>query len=375
MFFLFSGCSPQKESPMPSDMVATAIVESQPTPSLYSTHLTLESETLYVYLENIFGDGVEEVAEATLYSAGGVNACEILVIQVCSENMIDEMVENIETYISGRISDFYGYAPEQVALLENAIVATSGKTLLLAICEDGMLAESIFNECSNINSISKPIESVAPVAVNENGWKIYKSPGTADMTIYDTSKILEAYKSGDSSKLSENDLEILSRCCETIDEIIDPAMSEYEKELAIHDWIIKWADYDDGVFSDSKNPNGANPYGLLVDKAATCMGYTSTFQLFMDLLDIECRTVVGATYDSQQDHAWNIVCLEGEWYCVDVTWDDPIGTDATDDSRVVKIITHEYFNVTSDFLRKADHQWDYDNTPEAVGNKYVYGQN
>lgn len=35
------------------------------------------------------------------------------------------------------------------------------------------------------------------------------------------------------------------------------------------------------------------PYGVLIDRSAMCHGYSSTFQLFMDMLDIECMTVFG----------------------------------------------------------------------------------
>ena len=100
------------------------------------------------------------------------------------------------------------------------------------------------------------------------------------------------------------------------------------------------------------------PYGGLVSHTAVCLGFATSFQLLMDLSGVECITVVGAAYDSTGDHAWNMVRLNGNWYCVDVTWDE--GLNSADPSR------WRYFNVTSEFMAKTDHQWDYVNTPEAT---------
>ena len=83
----------------------------------------------------------------------------------------------------------------------------------------------------------------------------------------------------------------------------------------------------------------------------------------MDLLGIECITVVGASFGSSEDHAWNMVKLDGAWYCVDVTWDDPGGGGQA---------IHRYFNVTSQFMRDTDHQWDYGAVPEATAEEYAY---
>ena len=99
---------------------------------------------------------------------------------------------------------------------------------------------------------------------------------------------------------------------------------------------------------------------MLVGKYGICLGFATTFQLLMDMADVECITVVGAAFNSAEYHAWNMVKLEGEWYCVDVTWDE---------GNTVAW-KHRYFNVTSDFMRQTDHQWDYENTPEATATRF-----
>jgi len=76
------------------------------------------------------------------------------------------------------------------------------------------------------------------------------------------------------------------------------------------------------------------PYGPLIQGKGVCLGYAETFRLLMDMAGIECITVTGAAFMSRENHAWNMVKLDGEWYCVDVTWDDTEGGN------------YDYFNKT-----------------------------
>ena len=75
----------------------------------------------------------------------------------------------------------------------------------------------------------------------------------------------------------------------------------------------------------------------------------------MDMAGVECMTVTGASNLMMNNHAWNMVKLNGEWYCADPTWDNRHGPGH-----------FTYFNVTSQHMADTDHQWDYDNTPEAT---------
>lgn len=85
----------------------------------------------------------------------------------------------------------------------------------------------------------------------------------------------------------------------------------------------------------------------------------------MDMLEVECITVYGTPNSSGVEHSWNQVKLDGDWYCVDCAWDDPIGGSPC----------HTYFNVTSDYLRRGSiHRWDESTVPEATGTVWAYGK-
>ena len=63
--------------------------------------------------------------------------------------------------------------------------------------------------------------------------------------------------------------------------------------------------------------------------------------------------------------------LDGDWYAVDLTWDDPMGS-YENISAAGEPGHHRYFNVTSAYLLETDHQWDYDAVPEAAGVLYAW---
>ena len=55
---------------------------------------------------------------------------------------------------------------------------------------------------------------------------------------------------------------------------------------------------------------------------AVCQGYAETMKLFLDALGIENKLVYGT--GGGISHVWNLLCLDGDWYHMDVTWDDPL---------------------------------------------------
>ncbi len=99
--------------------------------------------------------------------------------------------------------------------------------------------------------------------------------------------------------------------------------SRYDRLRSIHDGLANKIAYDTEFTSDRAN----DAYGALVDGLAVCEGYSEAFKLLCDREGIPCILVVGQGVDSKtgktEDHMWNAVQMEdGNWYLVDVTWDD-----------------------------------------------------
>ena len=209
-----------------------------------------------------------------------------------------------------------------------------------------------------------------------NGRLIYKDPSKDDMTLFDNSAILAAWESGDSSGLSKEDKQVLEAAKAVFDQCVTPDMSDYDKELALYAWLTTHVSYDQSHYSKRGAPRTSyEPYGPLMKGKGVCLGYACTFQLFMDMAGIECITVTGAAFGNRENHAWNMVKLDGEWYCVDSTW-DLRGMDENFEEFLAFIQDlaqtqnldrlYSYFNVTSQYLADTDHQWDYDSVPEAT---------
>ena len=141
--------------------------------------------------------------------------------------------------------------------------------------------------------------------------------------------------------------------------------SDYEKEKAVHDYIVAHTTYTDAnqITTDITNPiYGVD--GVLLNNNAVCQGYAETMKLFMDILGIECKIVTGVGKENQP-HAWNLVKLDNEWYHVDATWNDP-------SPDIPGQILYSYFNVTDEMI-KEDHIIDSNKTyPKAKGTKYFY---
>lgn len=99
--------------------------------------------------------------------------------------------------------------------------------------------------------------------------------------------------------------------------------SDYEKALYVHDALVNSLEYD----SSTIKPNSHNIYGALVEKSVVCEGYAKAFKYILDDLNIECILVNGTVTNSTgktESHMWNYIKLDGNWYGVDVTWDDPV---------------------------------------------------
>ena len=97
----------------------------------------------------------------------------------------------------------------------------------------------------------------------------------------------------------------------------------YEDIKIVHDYLVESIEYDQTL----SEPNIYNIYGAIVNRRCVCEGYSKSFKYILDSLDIPCVIVAGLGTNPEgntENHAWNYVELEGNWYAIDCTWDDPI---------------------------------------------------
>lgn len=112
---------------------------------------------------------------------------------------------------------------------------------------------------------------------------------------------------------------------------------EYSRAKWLHDWLIENAKYDYTFTYYS-------PKGVMLAGKGVCQSFAEAYQLLLNKVGINNKLVSGeANNGTWGGHAWNLVKIGGNWYHVDVTWDD------TGDR-------YEYF-LKSDLFISNNHRW------------------
>ncbi len=181
----------------------------------------------------------------------------------------------------------------------------------------------------------------------EDGYKV-----GGEYEIRSTTHISDAYQSGDDSQLSEEDKQTLSMASDVLDEVIEDGMGDYEKELAVYKWMVANIGHGSGgvISRPGTDRSPFTPHDVLSSKNAVCVGYATTFRLFMNMLGLDCHIV------HNDYHSWDLVQLDGDWYHVDV-YSDAHNT------------LFSNFNMT-DQLCRGGHDWDESALPAAESVKY-----
>lgn len=170
-----------------------------------------------------------------------------------------------------------------------------------------------------------------------------------------TTNISDAYKSGDTSKLTDREKETLDMAKDALKEMkIKDSMSDFEKEKAVYDWMTSSLQYDSGALTviPSTQEDCDNPYGVLKYHNAVCVGYATTFRMFMQMMDIECMV----EHNTEKYHSWDLVKIDGDWYITDIYSDQGNGN-------------YAHFNMT-DSMWGQEQNWDHDFFPAANSLKY-----
>lgn len=106
-------------------------------------------------------------------------------------------------------------------------------------------------------------------------------------------------------------------------------MTNAEKVFWVNNYLVTNAVYDDEaaqnvrtseqLVAQGRYTHAFTPYGVLLDKKGVCESYAKAFSMIMKRLNIPCYRVRNHSIQ----HTWNLVNLDGKWYNIDVTWNDP----------------------------------------------------
>ncbi|MBQ8965047.1 transglutaminase domain-containing protein [Ruminococcus sp.] len=126
----------------------------------------------------------------------------------------------------------------------------------------------------------------------------------------------------DETQLAEMGAE-LDAAAESIAAEVNSGASDYDRLLALHDKLIEICDYDYGAYSTSDPEEigfAGSAYGCLIEHEAVCEGYAQAFSLVSRKMGFDSGMVCGTAGGDK--HAWNYVKADGQYYWLDVTWDE-----------------------------------------------------
>jgi hypothetical protein len=144
-------------------------------------------------------------------------------------------------------------------------------------------------------------------------------------------------------------------CADSALEYVMTFGSDIDKVKYCHDLLTNlnsyaWADYNQSAYS------------ALCTGKTVCAGYSFAFQYLMQRLGIPSAVIYGF---AGEKHLWNIVRLDGEWYEMDVTWDDPSGNPPN-------TYYYNYFNITTGQMGNRRRYEPSSSLPSAGGTYYSY---
>ncbi len=163
------------------------------------------------------------------------------------------------------------------------------------------------------------------------------------------------------NKLDIEQKEVYDILWECTRELTDSLSTDYEKEVAIHNFITDSFKY--GPLDSSNVPQRAHSIqGIVVDGQGICEAYANTFYVMGKMAGLDVSIITGTT--NNVDHMWNLIKLDGEYYHVDVTSDDPV-PDIPNRER------YNFLNVPDSIMSKT-HAWERSEFPECNSDKYNY---
>lgn len=119
--------------------------------------------------------------------------------------------------------------------------------------------------------------------------------------------------------------------------ILLPDMTDGEKALALHDWLVLNTVYSLDKYRDMD-------YGAVVRHEAICRGYARGFVYLAERAGLESIY----TFSPELIHSWALTKLDGSFYCADPTWDD-------NHYERIGFVNHRHFLFSTEAGRALNH--------------------
>jgi len=199
-----------------------------------------------------------------------------------------------------------------------------------------------------------------------SGKRLQSSKYTYEFTVKyrDDVRIIKAFNDKEyAAGLSKRDKDLLKKAKSIIANQITKEMSDFEKVLAIHDYLVLNGEYDTRVNSGSLPEVSYEASGLLLDGKGVCSAYATSMRMLLEMAGVECIYVTGT--GKKEAHGWNKVKIDDKWYNIDTTWNDPTPDEPGE-------ISYAHFCMTDAEFTKSQHKWDNTDLPKATSLEHNY---
>lgn len=313
--------------------------------------------------KNNVADDVQEFVSNITTSSGGTDKNSITTPEVLqssgeeitrSDEDINYSKSNVDKYYYDQLNDY-----EKIfynALNSNKENMKSGTYEI----NMGTEFNNVLNQDDGVKTLGEYYQSAVEAYTYDNPdvfyidfQKLYLNTETTTRGLRKTYKVV--INSGNeanylSSEFSTGDVENGINQIEKIKSyfVQNKGENAYQNVKKVHDYLVDSISYD----RSTSGVGTYSIYGAFVEKSCVCEGYAKAFKYLMDELDVPCVIVCGTGTNSQnqtESHAWNYVQLNGKWYAMDCTWDDPI---LEGGAVLTNSIKYKYFLRGSKFMNQ-----------------------
>lgn len=256
--------------------------------------------------------------------------------------------------------NFAHAAKSQVQPAVSAVAKTTKQSNSYNMILSALVKNEVVGQFDTVEITANEVGALIKKVAQENPEVLYYKSAN----VWSNGKIEFAYYLP-ADVMKKNRVALDAKVKKIVASINKPGLSDLDKVKAVHDYIVLNTAYD--YTNQQKKTIPADSYtahGALLGGIAVCDGYTKAAQLLLNKLGVENHYVVGNIADGL--HSWNQVKLNGNYYFMDVTWNDPV-------PNKPGTVAYDYFLVTSDQLRK-DHSWTEKNWAVATDKQYSYFQ-
>lgn len=151
--------------------------------------------------------------------------------------------------------------------------------------------------------------------------------------------------------------DVINQMQKDIDAVADKLVNEaagksstFEKLKVFHDYLVLNSSFEFSSGDQSYNTSIYNAFGSGEAQGnIQCNGYAKAMQYLCDKSGIVSMVVTGESMEGAS-HAWNVVDVDGQWYNLDCTWDDPLMDPAN-----YKNIRYNFFLVPDKWIHEVTH--------------------